>query len=372
MKTVAFVVGTLSDGGAERFVSHALQALDRSQYTPSLALFRPAIDYPLPADVLVFIMGKYSAWHSFGAIWRLRNWLLTTRPDIVLSAWSVPNFFVAMAILSLPASRRPCWIARIANDPQQEETGLYQTVMKRLYQYADVVLANSKGVKKGFKQHYPGIKPTIHVVRNAVDIASLKALSTEQGHVYRDGRPTVVAVGRLFEQKRYDILLRAFHRLRQSIDARLIICGDGPLKADLNRLISELGLDGSASLEGFVHNPYAWMAVADIFVMTSDHEGLPNALIEAQALGLPAVATDCRFGPSEIIEQGRTGFLVKTGDISGIADAMLALLRDPERCLSMGDAATQLMAENFALDRVMKSLMNLFRETCSAKERDAA
>jgi glycosyltransferase involved in cell wall biosynthesis len=367
LKSVAFVVGTLSGGGAERFVSHALEALDRTQYRPSLVLFRHAIDYPLSSDIPLFILEKHSALDSFKAIWRLRNWLLNTQPDIVLSAWSAPNFFVAAAMSFLPADRCPSWIARIANDPLQEETGLYHILMKYLYRRADVIVANSQGVAEGFTEHYPRIAAKKFVVPNPVDLPALKALGAEQGHVSRDERPTILAVGRLFRQKRYDILLRAFHELRKSINARLIICGDGPLKAELSRLIQELGVDDAVSLEGFVHNPYAWMAIADLLVLTSDHEGLPNVLIEAQALGVPVVATDCRFGPSEIIEPGRTGLLVRTGDVSGIADAMLTLLRAPERRRSMGDAARRLMTEKFDLEIVMGSLMEIFQETSKAR-----
>ena len=105
------------------------------------------------------------------------------------------------------------------------------------------------------------------------------------------------------------MLIRAFSKISQRRTARLIILGEGSLRSDLENLISNLNLHGKVFLPGFVKNPHAWIAKSDLFVLSSDHEGMSNALIEAQALGKAAVATDCPFGTCEVVIHGKTGYL---------------------------------------------------------------
>ena len=123
-----------------------------------------------------------------------------------------------------------------------------------------------------------------------------------------------------------------------------------------------LGLTAHVHLAGFVDNPYAWMAASDLFALTSDYEGLPNALIEAQGLGLPAVSTDCPFGPNEIIEPGVTGLLVPPGDVAALADAMAQLLADPERRRALGAAARRRARALYGIENLLPSLHELLEE----------
>src|SRR5690606_7014711 len=109
-------------------------------------------------------------------------------------------------------------------------------------------------------------------------------------------------------------LIRAFARVRATRnDARLVILGEGEQREEIERLVAELGLKPHVSLPGFVKNPYAYMARAAVFVLSSRWEGFPNVLVEAMAVGVPVVATDCMAGPAEILENGRYGQLVPVG-----------------------------------------------------------
>ena len=121
----------------------------------------------------------------------------------------------------------------------------------------------------------------------------------------------------------------------------------------MRRRIGELGLDGAVELLGFCDNPFALMRQADLFVLTSDYEGLPNALIEAQGLGLPAVATRCPYGPDEIVDDGVTGRLVPTADPSAAARAMVEILGDPKTRRRMGEAAARRARERYDVARVV-------------------
>jgi glycosyltransferase involved in cell wall biosynthesis len=142
----------------------------------------------------------------------------------------------------------------------------------------------------------------------------------------------------------------------------LWICGDGPLREKTSRDIAARGLGDSVKLLGFQQNPYALMRQATVFVMTSDHEGLPNALIEAQGLGIPAVSTRCPYGPDEIIEDGKTGILVNVGDSRAIAEAIEGLLTNPQRRKEMAEAARNRARSLFDKSTLIKAWEDVLME----------
>ena len=133
----------------------------------------------------------------------------------------------------------------------------------------------------------------------------------------------VLSVGRLSPEKGLATLVQAFAELHvDQPDARLLIAGEGPERAVLQRLVAELGLSNVASLAGRTSTPLAWMRHAAVFVLASDYEGFGNVLVEAMACGTPVVSTDCPVGPREILKNGRLGRLVPVGDAAALATAI--------------------------------------------------
>jgi glycosyltransferase involved in cell wall biosynthesis len=126
-------------------------------------------------------------------------------------------------------------------------------------------------------------------------------------------------VGRLEQQKRFDLLIDAFSQTQAKSSLKLVIVGTGSLHALLVQQIVTLGMEGRIILVGFDSNPYKYMAKAEFLVMSSDTEGYPLVLIEALSLGCPIVSTDCPTGPREIIQQGKNGLLVEKGNVGAIA-----------------------------------------------------
>ena len=184
-------------------------------------------------------------------------------------------------------------------------------------------------------------------------LAFVEALD-EAGLPSRPQEPLLVAAGRLSREKRYDLMLDAVARVRRSHPVTLWICGDGPERQRLAARTAELGLDPHVQFLGFVANPYPAMRQADIFVMTSDHEGLPNALIEAQSLGVPVVSTRCPHGPDEIVEHEVGGLLVPVGDAAAMAEAITQLVERPERRAAMGRAGALAVRQKFDADEVTR------------------
>lgn len=142
--------------------------------------------------------------------------------------------------------------------------------------------------------------------------------------------PVVLSVGRLETVKNHAGLIRALAAMESGErPVRLIVLGEGSLRSELERLAAELGISSRVSLPGFVENPQACMAHADVFVLNSDYEGLPGVLIHALAQGLTPVATDSPGGTSEILNDGEFGYLVPLGDVNALARAIEEALKNP-------------------------------------------
>jgi glycosyltransferase involved in cell wall biosynthesis len=171
----------------------------------------------------------------------------------------------------------------------------------------------------------------ISVIRNPVVTPRMQALAQAPVPDWftAGGAPVILGAGRLTEQKDFASLLRAFAIVRGQRPVRLVILGDGGKRAALTALAQELGVSAAVSMPGYVDNPYAYMARAQLFVLSSRWEGSPNVLTEALALGTPVVATDCPSGPREILRGGEVAPLVPVGDVQALAQAMLGALDRP-------------------------------------------
>jgi len=151
----------------------------------------------------------------------------------------------------------------------------------------------------------------------------------------------LVAAGSLAPWKGFGDLIRAMDVLkRRGRDVRLVILGEGALRAELEALVAELGLGDRIRLPGFTDNVLKYFARADAFVLSSHVEGMPNVLVEAMMCGCTPVATDCQTGPRELLQDGRYGYLVPVGEADGIADGIEAALDNPIPPERLAEAVT--------------------------------
>jgi len=332
----------LSGGGAERFTSTLISHLDRERFELSLCLMHEEIGYPLPADVSLTVLGKEKPWHLWLAISRLRQVIEETQPHILLSTIAYITRMTGVAIGR--NSVRPRFIARIGGNPAHEDKGCFQLLYsiwnKHAYLQVDEFVTTSSGLAQEFARKYSFTAGRVYSIPNPTDFDRIDELAQESTDLQiNPDIPIIISVGRLDKGKRPDVLLDSFALLHSRMPAVLWLCGDGPLRKQTARDIASRGLGDSVKLLGFQDNPYALMRQATIFVMTSDHEGLPNALIEAQGSGIPAVSTRCPYGPEEIIEHGKTGLLTEVGDSKSIATAIEKILIDKTLLATMGKAA---------------------------------
>lgn len=181
---------------------------------------------------------------------------------------------------------------------------------------------------------------------------------------------TVIAVGRYMYQKGLDRLIDAWKTVTDALGTghgwQLHLLGDGELRDALQQQIERLGLTSSVKLCGTVNDMPAIYRSAAILAMSSHYEGLPMALIEAQAYGIPAVSFDCQCGPKEVIIDGQTGLLISEGDVDALAQALLRLIRNPEERQRMGFEAARL-ASRFDFETIMQRWDRLFNDLSDSK-----
>jgi glycosyltransferase involved in cell wall biosynthesis len=223
-----------------------------------------------------------------------------------------------------------------------------------------VAVSEDSGRLLGSREGVPSRKR--RVIQNGVDVSAYHAR-------HRWSRPPgqrVISVGRLAEVKDYPTLLRAARRVAESLpDFRLEIVGDGPARASLEALRSDLGLSGCVSFLGERGDVAERLASADVFALASTSEGLSVSLLEAMAAGLPIVAT-CVGGNPEIVTSGVTGELVPPGNVEALASALLSMLADPIRLASMARAARLRAEEQFDLRRVVARYEALYVQSLAA------
>lgn len=351
---VLFVCSSLGGGGAERFVATVLAFLDRERYAPELCLFRKKLDYGLPADVPLEIVPRTGPATTATAVWRLARLVERRRPDLLLSAFAGPSFVSGNALAL--ARHRPRWLARISSDPDLTEPDpLLRRWMGLLYRRADRIVANSHALRERVARLYAP-RGGVHHLPNATDFDAIDRLARESAPGAPPGRLRVVSMGRLQPVKRFDLLVDAVADVAGRFDLELVILGEGRERQRLQAKAEHRGLGERLLLPGFVANPYAWLARSDLFVLSSASEGLPNALIEAQGLGLAGVAPARASGAGELIEEGVTGRLVAPDDAADLARVLTALLGDARQRRALGARAREAARSRYGAAAVTRAL----------------
>lgn len=220
-------------------------------------------------------------------------------------------------------------ITRIMAQRNPFNAWIYLQSVRYTFKQADFVIANAPGVADDLVAHAHIATAKIKVIDNSTIASSIHemALAAIEEDWFADPViPVILSAGRLRKQKDFETLLRAFALVRAKRACQLIILGEGSERRSLEVLVQKLGLRGQVLLPGHRSNPFAYMRRAALFVLSSRFEGSPNVLIEALAVGVPVVATDCHSGPREILANGAYGPLVPVGDAEHMAEAILATL----------------------------------------------
>jgi glycosyltransferase involved in cell wall biosynthesis len=358
---IAFLMPSAGWGGIERKNVHFANELARRGIRVDILLSRTEVPpYAGHLDPAVNVR-PLGARHKYSAVPKVRAYLDAERPDVLITSKDHGHKVGIVAGRLARANTRI--VLGIGNTLRVSERKWSRRLgVRLLYRLADGIVANSRGVADDLITSFGLPADRVHVAYNPVVTAALQhGCAQPVDHPWlQPGREftTLVACGRLSPQKDFATLIRALAAVRRDRDCRLIVLGEGPERENLEALAAELGVGTAMDLVGFVEDAYAWMAKADVFVLSSRWEGLPNVLIEAMACGAPCVATDCPSGPREILADGRYGALVPIGDWQAMARAVARTLEAGPRQGDLEAAIDRFRAER-ATDRLLEVLADV-------------
>ena len=400
---IALVIRDLIGGGAERSVLWLARGLIDRGHRIDIVLLRARVHYTkeVPQDARLFVVDQRTddlteesaapllermvrlhepsrrlAWtHIAGAV----NWNLRCVPSRRLVRWTrgvvsyleiespdciLPNLAGAEAATLLAcrfAARPPPIVPTIRVVVRHDRSWRLRLFMRRhLFSGAAHFVGVSQGVSDSVVATMGVARHKITTIYNPVVTPHLQGkmrIVPNHSWFFDGGAPVILSAGRLTDQKDFSTLIRAFALVTARHPCRLIILGEGEERGRLERTVKGLGLTDRVSLPGWVENPFAFMARASLFVVSSSSEGFSRVLVEALACGCPCVSTDCPVGPAEILGDGEFGPLVPVGDESALAAKMYRILeRPPDRDVLRERAA------QFSVDRAAAEYEGLISE----------
>jgi glycosyltransferase involved in cell wall biosynthesis len=345
------MIPTLAHGGMERIASELTCNLPPSMQL-TIVLFENNVVYPYQGELHVLNAAGTQRFfmkgiNFFRRILRFHKLVKHLKPDAVLSFSEAPTyvmmfvklFFFGHHFLSITSVRTAT--SKMEYIAKGSYSIIHKTLIRWLYRMTDCIITNSYGVAEDLIIHFGIKRKSIKVIHNPIDLRKVKNLAQEGvAHPwFQESLPIIINVGRLERQKNQKDLLKAFAEARKEIPCRLVIVGDGSLKADLIDLAKKLNIVEDVLFLGFQDNPFKYVARSSLFVFPSLYEGFGNVILEAMAVGCPVISYDCVAGPREIIapaadavqyaytqDEGKYGVLIPVGDISDLSKTIVKLL----------------------------------------------
>jgi glycosyltransferase involved in cell wall biosynthesis len=363
---VLLLIPHLGGGGAEQVVALLARGLSSEKYELHLALITQAAAGPetLPQSVVLHLLGASRVRTGAFSLLRLVRQL---KPDVILSVMVQLNFLVLLLRLLFP--RRTNVLVR------QNETAsaamavgdqpcYMRLLYKLLYRRADGIICQTRSMAQDLVSELGIPKELMSVLPNPVDLADIRHTITEEPHPWTGPGPHFLTVGRLAPVKGFDLLLRALVTVRKRFPtADLTFVGAGKEEFALKALCRELELEPYVSFEGHSDRPASFFSGATLFVLASRHEGLPNAMLEAAAGGLPIVAMPASGGVTDLLRGQPGTWLAPEISADALATCLLAALET----LRPGERFAHPFVEQFRMERVLDAYEELI--DASAMER---
>ncbi|WP_022683565.1 glycosyltransferase family 4 protein [Sphingobium bisphenolivorans] len=329
---ILFVISSLGAGGAERVIAQlASHMIGRGDRVSVVSFDRPSdpIYHDFPQATRFVRLGgdlEASALRTLRRILTLRRTIAGLAPDIVISFLTKINVIALAATIGMPV---PVIISERNNMARQPMHFLWRKAAATLFPRARAIVlqtaASAAMLPAGARRKAVVIgNPITRFPWTPAGLAATR----------------LTAVGRLTDQKGFDTLIDAFARVAPHHPGwALDIWGEGPDEAALRARIGDQGLGGRVRLAGLSERPAQWIESSSIFILSSRYEGFPNVLGEAMAAALPVIATDCAFGPAELVQHGENGLLVPVDDPAALGGAMLRLIENAELAIRLGASA---------------------------------
>ncbi|MGL1862832.1 MAG: glycosyltransferase family 4 protein [Pseudodesulfovibrio sp.] len=350
---IALVISSLGLGGAERVASHLANFWTRAEnevhiLTLSGGDVEPFFDldsavHVAPLDLMRESSSLFDAvLNNLRRVWVLRQALAELSPDVAVSFMDATN---VLTLLACVGQGTPVVVSE-RTDPSVHNVGFAWNALRSLaYPRALAVVVQTQGALEGLPK---AARRQAVVIPNPVVPFPLD----EREDLFLP-RPCVMGMGRLSHEKGFDVLVDAFSlAVERYPDWTLVLLGDGPEKDNLKSQCETLGIVDKVHFAGKVGKVGEYLRQADMFVLPSRYEGFPNALCEAMACGLPVIASDCRSGPREIVEQAVNGMLVQSEQPKAMAEVLVLLMEDSALRQRLGRAAVY-VSDRFSVQKIL-------------------
>ena len=349
-KKIIFVIGSMRRGGAERVISIlANEYADNGWEVQIITLLDDSNDYILRDSIKVINITD----DKKSRIQKIPFWLIQLRrtfkqfnPDAIVSFIARINILTLIASLGLNIKI----IISERNDPKSDgRSWIVKIATYLLYPLAKSIVFQTDWAKSCFPQN---IQNKGIIIANPVDVTITASKNKEN---------KIVAVGRLLEQKNHKLLINAFSKVIEKYpDYKLYIYGEGKLRRELVNQVEELNISDNVFMPGNVLNIHEKISDAEMFVLSSDYEGLSNALLEAMMMGLPCISTNCA-GSNEVIEHEKNGLLVPIKDAKSLSESIVRLIQDRELAEKLGKNAMACSVK-FKSENVISDWKNVIEE----------
>ena len=357
---IQLLISSLGFGGAERVASLLANAWCRMHHQVLLTTFdSPQADtaYAVDSGIRRVSLDLYrpsssilnAVTENVKRILALRSSIKEFRPDVIISFMIESNVLTVLAAVML---RTPVIVTEHSDPYQIPRSRIWRCLRFLTYRNASKIIVLNERAREYFSSHM-GL--SAEVIPNPIFVDSQKCHCAED----ESQRRVIMGMGRLDEEKRFDLLIAAFITLRNKHpNWDLLIVGEGPLKIRLTERCREHGLGERVRFLGVTKEPQKWMQRSDIFVLSSSLEGFPMALCEAMACGVAVVTTRYHDGVNEIVEIGVSGLVVPIDDLDAITDAMDALMSDANLRKELGDAAKRIV-DRYGIEPVMQNWQSM-------------
>lgn len=336
MKKILIATENLNCGGVEKCLIELLNNIDYEKYSIDLLLFNEVGDLLNKVNEnanIKFIIPREKYKNKFiNKIYKsIKTRIFRRCPKAInielrKSKYDVEiaymHGYITKLVYSIKSNAKK--IAWIHTDISKCEVAKAYKLENILYKFNDIVCV-SYGVKENVDKLSTEISKRTKVIYNIIDKDKIEKLAKEKvDYKFKDN--TIIGVGRFYKVKRFDLLIKA-HKLLldDGVKNNLILVGYGDSEKEYRKLIKELNVDDTVDIIGFKENPYPYIYNSDIFVLSSDHEGLPTVVCEAMTLGKPIISTNCA-GASELIDRNQYGLLVECGNENDIKEKIEGLL----------------------------------------------
>lgn len=324
---ILLYTSVLSGGGAERVLCQLANGFLEDNEVVLVASYESENEYLVNKKVKKIYLCKHNSDGFIKQVRALRGVLKDEKPDMCISFLPAPNIKLLLANIGLNLKT----IISVRNDPSKEYSSIvFRLAAKYIYPFADGVVFQTKQAKDWFPQK---IQNKSEIIMNQVNSVFFNRKKI--------GSDYWVATGRLNVQKNYPLMIDAFRKVvDQKRDAKLRIYGTGELCDNINCLIRNYGLEDNIKLMGKTDDIPQVLENAKGFILSSDFEGMPNGLLEAFAMGVPCISTDCPCGgPAMIISDGINGYLVPVKDADGLYRKIMLIESDEERARAISEQA---------------------------------